>query len=346
MSRRAATLGVSTALAVSLGVVGAQLPVPYVALGPGPVFDTLGTVDPQTRGADPIITISGTRTYPADGRLDLTTVSVWGADRQELDLGTALRYWLDRDYAVVPAEIIYPEDKSPEELEREVAEEMVESQQTAVTAALTELGIPLTTTIVVAELMAGGPAAAALRKDDVLTAVDGLAVADAEALRAALRARQPGDPVRITYRRGGVTTTVELRTTASEDAERRPVIGVELREEQEYPFSVSLRTDDVGGPSAGLMFALGIIEALTPESLTDGVHVAGTGTITAKGEVGPIGGIQQKLIAARRAGAEHFLVPSGNFADARRSRPDGLQLHDVGSLDNALAALTRIRSAA
>ncbi|HVE62286.1 MAG TPA: S16 family serine protease [Mycobacteriales bacterium] len=345
MARRGRTLGVATALAVGLGVVGAQIPVPYVGLGPGPVFDTLGTVSPGDAGAEAIITITGVRTYPADGRLDLTTVSVFGAGRQQLDLGTALRYWLDRDFAVVPSEILFPEDKSPEEVDAETAKEMEESQQSAVTAALRELNIPAKTTIVVREVGAGTPAEGVLREDDVLTAIDGTAVASAEQLRALLRTRKPGAGVRVTYRRGGATTTAVLRTVSSGDAENRPIIGVDLREEAEYPFTVMLKTDDVGGPSAGLMFALGIIEQLTPGSLTGGVHVAGTGTITDEGVVGPIGGIQQKLIAARRAGARHFLVPAGNFADATATGPDGLKLHKIATLDDALEALQGIKAA-
>jgi len=339
-------MGVSAVLAVGLGVVGVWLPVPYVGLGPGPVFDTLGSVNPGQAGADPIITITGTTTYPADGQLDLTTVSVYGADSGELTLSRALQFWLDRDFAVVPTEVLYPDEKTPEELQREVAAEMEQSQQSAVVAALRELKIPVTTTIVIKATAADSPAAAVLRPDDVITAVDGLPVKDVDALRTALGARPPGGEVRVTYTRGGVSSTATLRTVASADNERRAVIGVDLREESEYPFTVSLRTDKVGGPSAGLMFALGIIEALTPGSLTSGVHVAGTGTISDSGEVGPIGGIQQKLIAAARAGATQFLVPADNFADAEESRPDGLTLHKVGTLDDALAALARIRSAA
>jgi len=346
MSRRGSTIGVATALALTLGVVGARIPVPYVGLGPGPVFDTLGTVSPGDPKSDPIITITGTKTYPADGRLDLTTVSVFGASRQQLDLGTALRYWLDRDFAVVPSEILFPEDKSPEEVDAETAAEMAESQESAVTAALRELDVPVTATVIVADVGAGGPADGVLRKDDIITGVDGTTVTGADKLRELIRQRRPGADVKVTYRRGGATTTVTLRTVSSGDAENRPVIGVELRQKTEYPFTVSLKTDDVGGPSAGLMFALGIIEQLTPGSLTGGVHVAGTGTITDGGVVGPIGGIQQKLIAARRAGARHFLVPAGNFADASGAAPDGLRLHEIATLDDALEALDEIKAAA
>ncbi len=345
MSRRGSTIGVATALAVGLGVAGAQIPVPYVGLGPGPVFDTLGTVVPGDASADPIITITGVKTYPADGRLDLTTVSVFGASRQQLDLGTALRYWLDRDFAVVPSEILFPEDKTAEEVDAETAAEMEASQESAVTAALRELEIPVKATIVVEQVGAGTPADGVLREDDVISAIDGTAVVSADQLRGLLRSRRPGANVSVTYRRSGTMTTSTLRTVSSGDAENRAIIGVELREESEYPFTVMLKTDDVGGPSAGLMFALGIIEQLTPGSLAGGVHVAGTGTITDDGVVGPIGGIQQKLIAARRAGARHFLVPAGNFADAEATRPAGLRLHEIATLDDALAALKVIKAA-
>lgn len=347
MSRRGSTLVVASGLAVVLGLLGASLPVPYVGLGPGPVFDTLGTVAPEDDDAEPIIRISGTRTYDAEGRLDLTTVSVFGASDQKLSLSRALRYWFDRDYAVVPTEVIYPEDKSPAEVEQQVEQEMLDSQQSAVAAALRELAIPAKTTVVVQSVLDGSPAAAALRKDDVIVSVDGMPASGAEAVRTVLRRRQPGDPVRVSYRRAGATRTASLNTVSSGPPENRPVIGVELREESEYPFAVTIDpsfAEEVGGPSAGLMLAVGIIEQLTPGSLTGGAHVAGTGTIDEDGAVGPIGGIQQKLIAAERAGADFFLVPAGNMADARRATPDGLELREVATLDDALAALAEIRA--
>jgi PDZ domain-containing protein len=132
-----------------------------------------------------------------------------------------------------------------------------------------------------------------------------------------------------------------IRTKAAEDG--RAIVGITTRDDADYPFTVEISLQDVGGPSAGLMFALGIVEKLTPGSLTDGAHVAGTGTIDDAGHVGAIGGITQKLIGARRAGATVFLVPPGNCAEALRNRPDGLRLVKARTLSSTVAALDRLR---
>lgn len=341
MSRRAATLLTSSGLALVLGVVGAFVEVPYLGLAPGEVRNTLGT----NRNGKQIIRISDpSREHRDGGPLDFTTILVAGGPDHGIRLGDALRYWLDGESAVVPRELYYPVQKSSDEAERRASEEMTQSQNSAKTAALAELGIPRTTTLVVDEVSDGSPASKVLRKDDVLVAVDGRPISGAESLRAAIGTRRPGQPVRVTYRRAGRTATATVGTFTSTDGENRAAIGITVREEYEYPFEVTVETENVGGPSAGLMFALGIIELLTPGSLTEGVHVAGTGTIDDSGNVGPIGGIQQKLAGAKAAGATVFLVPAGNWEDAVEAKPEGLELYRVATLKEALSALEKIRA--
>jgi PDZ domain-containing protein len=337
MSRRGATLGVSIALAVGLGVGGAQLPVPYVGLGPGPVYNTLGT----TADGKPLIQVPADRDHAATGELDLTTVNVY----PELRLGDALVKWFDHRFAVVPREVIYPPDQSEEESDEVTRREMTESQEHAVTAALCELGTPVTSRVVLESVADGGPAkAAGLRKGDVLTAVDGGAVDSVCSLRRLMAGHRPGDTVSLTYRRAGHDTTVPVATrTGQTTSDGRPMLGVSLTEQdRKKPFQVNIALEDVGGPSAGLMFALGIYDRLTAGSLTGGKVIAGTGSIDDDGLVGPIGGIQQKLVAARAHGAEWFLTPEGNYADARRAVPEGLRLVRITTLRDAIAAVRAI----
>ena len=338
MSSRGATLGVSIALAVGLGVGGSQLPVPYVALGPGPVYDTLGSAE-----GTPLIQVPDERDHPAKGRLYLTTVNVY----PDLDLRTAVAKWFDRSFAVVPRDVVYPRDQSEEESDEEVRREMVESQDHAVTAALCELGTPVVAKVVVDDVPADSPAAeAGLADNDVVTAIDGQPVDSLCTLRKLMRKRKPGDVVRVGYRRGDARTdrTATVRTRpdqAGPDGAPRMGIGISERD-QKPPFPIKIALDDVGGPSAGLMFALGIYDRLTPGELTGGQVVAGTGSIDDDGTVGAIGGIQQKLVAAKEHQARYFLVPDGNWDSATAARPDGLELVRVATLRDAIDALQRI----
>ncbi len=128
-----------------------------------------------------------------------------------------------------------------------------------------------------------------------------------------------------------------MTTSAAEDG--RAIVGILTKDDADYPFSVEISLRDVGGPSAGLMFALGIVDKLTPGALTNGRHVAGTGTIDDAGAVGAIGGIPQKMIGAKDAGAKVFLVPEDNCAEAVKTAPEGLRLVKVTSLKTAVAAL-------
>lgn len=336
MSTRGATLGVSVALAVGLGFGGAQLPVPYVALGPGPVFNTLGSSDGK-----PLIQVPAGHDHPAKGELDLTTVNVY----PDLKLGNAIAKWFDHDYAVVPRDVIYPPNQTPEQSEQQTKQEMTDSQQHAVTAALCELGDPVRAKVVIENVGDGSPAQrAGLKAGDVVATIDGHPVDSICSLRRWIALRRPGDVIRVGYTRGGTDGTADVATRSTQSgSDGRPVLGVELDEKDRHPpFTVTIALEDVGGPSAGLMFALGIYDRLTEGDLTGGRILAGTGTIDDDGAVGPIGGIQQKLIAARAHGARYFLTPDGNYDDAVHARPDGLRLVRVHTLHEALEAVRAI----
>jgi Lon-like protease len=333
-SRRTTTLLLSGVLIALLTAAMTVTRVPYVAYLPGPTFDTLGEV-----GGTPVIRIEGRETFPTEGQLDLTTITV----RSRLTLAEALRDYLDRDRAVVPREFVFPPGEDDEDVRRRNAERIVESENAATIAALNQLRIPFELRVSVQRVEPGLPADGVLQPGDVLTAVDGAPVRGSAALREAVSARPPGSEVRLSYLRGGAAAEAVLTTARPATGEDRSVIGVLLEEQPDLPFTVEISLEDVGGPSAGLMFALGILEKLGPESLTGGRYVAGTGEITGDGTVGPIGGISQKVVAAREKGAEVFLVPEGNCAAAAERVPEGLQLVKVTTLQSALDALALLR---
>ncbi|WP_322763365.1 PDZ domain-containing protein [Frankia sp. Cr2] len=330
MARRIQTLLVASVLALVLVVMGLWLPVPFVMLSPGPVTDTLGRPDGK-----PLIEIVGRETYPTSGKLELTTVE----EVPKLTALDAVRGWFDGERAVVPRELVQPPGTSDEQVRQENTAAMIDSQDQATSAALGELGItPTGTSVVVHEIIdASSPAAGKLFAGDVIVAVDGVAVATPQQLQDAVLRVRPGQPVTISYiRDGAAPTQTSITTAAARNDSGRPVIGITTTERQNYPFTVEIKLTDVGGPSAGLMFALGIVDLLTPGQLTAGRTIAGTGTIDASGTVGPIGGIQQKLLGARRSGAVVFLVPAANCPDARESAPAGLRLVRVETLKGAI----------
>ncbi len=332
---RTLVLLVSLFASVLLFAVVAMLPVPYVVLGKGPALDTL-----SAPGGTPLIQISGRTTYPTQqGKLFLTTVSVLGGPDRQLSafpLGTVLRAWLDPEQQVVPEEAVFPPGQTAEQADEETKQEMTDSQTSATAAALAELGIPVQMSV--GQVGREAPAAATLRTGDVLVSVAGTTVTGYGPLRSALDGIAPGTPVEVVLRRGGAQRTVQVTTTRSDDG--RTILGIEPR--FTFPFTVKIQIEDIGGPSAGSMFALGIIDRLTPGDLTGGQYVAGTGEITPDGKVGPIGGIAEKMVGARDAGARWFLAPADNCDEVVGHVPDGLQVVRVATLHDARLAVEAI----
>jgi Lon-like protease len=336
MSRRAATLLVAAAGVLIALAVAVVSPVPYVALTPGPTLNTIGAL-----GSKPLIQIKGHPTYPATGHLNMVTVSFLGGPGTHFNIFSALRAWLSPDDAVVPEQEIFTPGQTPQQVARQDTEQMANSEQTATAAAFCQLGIKFTTLDTVQATVRGMPAADRLRPGDVITAVDGAAVscrADAGAL---IKARAPGVPVELTVARHGQTEHVRLVTA---DVQGQPEVGVQIVESFVFPFSVTISIGNIGGPSAGLMFALGIIDKITPDNLTGGRFIAGTGEIEANGTIDPIGGIQQKMVGARAAGATIFLTPLANCAAAAGAVPAGMRLIKVSSLAGAVAALEALKA--
>jgi PDZ domain-containing protein len=333
MSYRGATLLVGGVLLAVFGILLANLPVPYVVEGPGPTVNTVGSY-----AGKKVITVTGKPTSASRGHLNLTTVSL----NDRVDLLSGIKFWLDRRYAVVPREEVFPPGRSQTQVDKENAADFRDSQSSAEVAALRELSYPLQTTV--ADVLPDAAARGVLRVADVITSLDGTRIASAAQLVGRLRAKHPGDSVVVGYLRGGKAATAAIKTGKSKQDPKRAALGIQLGQEPAPPLKISFNINDIGGPSAGLMFSLGIIDLLTAADLTGGRFIAGTGTIDDVGKVGPIGGIHQKLVAAREAGATVFLSPAGNCAEARVGTPAGLRLVKVTELHDALSSLAAVRS--
>jgi PDZ domain-containing protein len=327
MRRRGVTviLGALITALLAIGVMAA--PLPYVVLKPGPTVNTLGSDNGKE-----VIQVTKADTSTSTGQLRLTTVGV----QPDVELVWAIRGWFSKDQAVVPRELIYPPDQTEKQVEQQNQQEFTASQSSAVTVALRELGYPVQT--FVSKVTAGGPSVGKLQKDDVITTVDGTAVSSPDKLTELIRAKPAGSALTIGYTRSGTAGTASI-TTKADKAGDPPRIGVEIDKKQPHPFDVSIDLDQIGGPSAGLMFTLGIIDKLRPADLTGGKIIAGTGTIDDEGQVGPIGGIPQKLVGAKAAGAQIFLVPKDNCAEALKNKVAGLPMAEVATVGDALTAL-------
>jgi len=321
---------VAIAVAAALTFVG----LPYVVMSPGPATNILGKVDGK-----PLLSVEGATTYPTSGTLDFTTVSVDGGPGVKVTVFDLAGAWLSGSQEIVPEDQIFPPEQSEKDAQEEGAAEMAGSQSVATATALRALGRTVDEMIVIASVPDSSPSKGVLQPDDVLVTVDGHPATTSDAVRAAVQRHRPGDTFPVVVRRDGKEQTVTAKTA---DSGGRTVMGVGLRLDYDLPVDVTLRTGNVGGPSAGLMFSLAIYDALTPGELTGGKNIAGTGTMDDEAVVGPIGGIRQKLIGARRAGADYFLAPADNCDDVVGNVPDGLQVVKVATFDEGVAAVRDI----
>lgn len=335
-------------LLIVVAVLGAlvlgQLPSPYVVEKPGPVFNTLGSAATASGGSQRLIVIPKARTYPTSGALDLLTVSIVGSREEPLTWTGVALAWFDPSQAVVPLEEIYPEGVSQKESDEQGAIQMKTSQQEAVAAALRKLGYTVPGIVTVDAVTKDSAASGVLETGDEILTADGTPLQDATELRKAIAANGTSDPVTLRIRRDGSERDVTLTPRLQDDGtgKKVPLIGIVPGATYQYPIDVRIQLDNVGGPSAGMMFALGIIDKLTPGKLTGGKRIAGTGEIDAAGDVGPIGGIRQKMYGARSAGADYFLAPSTNCDEVVGHIPSGLTVYSVSTLSQALAAVKAI----
>lgn len=335
MTSRANTLTVAAILLVALVSVAILRPAPYVTMKPGQTVDTLGETD-----KGPIIEFGPkAKTYDTTGQLRMTTVSVTSPD-SNVNLIQAVQAWFNSETALVPRDLVYPPDQSVEEAEEETHLEMTGSQASAQIAGLTEAGYDVDEVVQVMGVAPDGPADGELKPGDRLTEVDGKPVDTSDSAVDVIRDRKPGDTVTLKIERDGDVRTVEVTTEPSPDDKSVPIVGVEVSMTGDFPFTIKYNVDPaIGGPSAGAMFALAIYDKLTPGPLTDGHVVAGTGEINSEGRVGSIGGVQQKIVAAREAGADLFLVPKENCGEAVEADVEGVELVEMGTLHQAVTSL-------
>jgi Lon-like protease len=333
VNRRILTLIVALVPIVVFGVLLAGVTVPYVSLGPGPTFDTLGEVDGKQ-----VVDIKGAKTHPTTGHLDMTTVS----QRDDLSLAEALTLWLSGQEQLMPRDLVYPPGQSREEVDKANDADFKESEHNAEFAALGYLKYPRAVTVVV--VSDPGPSVGKLQAGDSIQAVNGTPVTNVDQFTSLLKTTKPGQSVAVDFRRKNAPPGVAHITLGKHPDRKYGFVGASVMDAPWAPFAVDFNLANVGGPSAGLMFSLAVVDKLTTGNLAGSKFVAGTGTIEADGSVGRIGGIVHKMAAARDAGATVFLVPAENCYEASSDKLAGLELVKVENLGGAVNALHTVTS--
>lgn len=329
------------ALALSLS---AMIPSPYAVERPGPVVNAFGSIDTE-EGEIPVISLSGVQTYPVTGELNILSVTISGSPDRPLSWLALARTWFDPTQSISPLADFYPEGVTAEE--RAAANEalMEQSEVQATAAALAHLGQKVDGTVRVASVAEGGPSAGLLQQGDAILTVGAKPIGGLGELQDALLAVGSGGEAQLGIERDGARLGVTVRPQAV-GADPQPLLGVGVSTELDFPFEIDIRLDQIGGPSAGITFALALIDLLDAEPLFDGLTVSSTGTIDERGTIGAIGGLPQKIWGAARAGSELFLFPVSNCADLPESLPATMQVVPVATLEEAVAAIAAVRDGA
>jgi PDZ domain-containing protein len=298
-----------------------NLELPYLAFSSGPVSDA----------ADAIVA-SDVDVYPPEGELLMLTVL-----SQDVNLFEAMIAGVDPSIDLVPKEAYRQPEESDEDYRKRVLQQMDDSQTRAITVALEHLGYEMIPTdVLITDLVPDKPAADVLQIGDSVESLNGFEIVRSTDLTDALEGYAPGEVVDVGVTRDGTAQTVQVELAERDDQPGGAMIGITVGELSEPPFPVAIEAGDVGGPSAGMMHALAIIDTLTPGEMTDGHIVAGTGTIAYDGTVGAIGGIRQKVVGAEAAGAEYILVPQGNYETALTAPRESIEIVPVATLQDAI----------
>lgn len=339
-------------LAVGLVVAGATVRVNKVIEAPGPTWNVLAAV-PGDDSDQSVITVTGAQTYPAEGALRMTTVSVSGCPGYPVTLFDVVGAWLSPNKTILERDQVCPPSLSQQDVEETNQAQMTSSQNTAVVAALMETGMA-TRMVLTVEGTGPDQTEGLLQKGDVLTSItpaggQATPTTTYTALRELLTTIPAGTAVELGIERDGEPMTVSLTTITPPDANsdgspdsEGSLLGVYLSAEADSDIEATFGLSKVGGPSAGSMFALGIVDELTPGDLTGGKDIAGTGTIALDGSIGPIGGIEQKMAGAKTDGSGYFLAPASNCADVVGNVPDGLEVYAVSTLHEAVTTVEAI----
>lgn len=313
---------------VAFGVLLALVTVPYVSLGPGPTFDTLGEIDGK-----PVVDIEGTDVHPTNGHLNMTTV----AQRDNLTLGQAMTLWVSGREQLVPRDLVYPPDKTKDEIDEANNQDFKRSEDSAEYAALGYL--KYAPAVTVETVNKDGASAGKLEEGDAIDGVNGTPVSNMTQFQALMEKTKPGDEVVLDFRRKNAPPGIATVTLGSAPDKKQGVLGIAVVEAPWAPFTIAFNLANIGGPSAGLVFSLAVVDKLTTGDLSGSKFVAGTGTINSDGKVGSIGGITHKILAAHDAGATVFLVPADNCDEAKSAHEDGIDLVRVENLGDAVDAL-------
>jgi Lon-like protease len=303
--------------------LAATIYLPYYSLGPGPA-----------RAVQPLIRFDDHQRYESKGAFVLTSV----AFRQLTALGI-LRAWIDPGQSVVSRDVLYaPGESNAQEQQRSISQ-MDQSKIDAAYVVLHELTrYPKVhgDGVLVESVVPGCAADGELFVGDVVHSIDGERVDDVAQARDAIEAAPSGDSLTFDVTVDGEPQTISLERAPC-GGESKPLVGISMIES--FPFPVTFSSGSIGGPSAGLSWALGFYDLLTPGDLSGGRTIAVTGALGPDGTVYPIGGIEEKVVAAEAAGADVLLLPQQNLAAARAVGSDSILLEPVSSFDDALSYL-------
>ena len=342
--RRAVAAG-SFILVVALIAAVFLVPVNAVIEAPGPTWNVL---DNGSSSDQDVLKVSGTETYPTEGALRMTTVSVSGCPGYPVTTADLIAAWFSADKRIVDRNEVCPQDQSAEQVEETGKAQMTASQDSAVIAALVETGKAGAMHLTVTEVTEQ-QTSTEIQAGDVLETItpqggQTTTLASFSQLRELMTTIPEGTRVTLGVRRGDQKASAALTTIAPQEGTTGSLLGLSLKISVDSPVEATFGLSDVGGPSAGMMFALGVVDEITPGSLTGGKDISGTGTIDMTGQVGPIGGIQQKMAGARESGSTFFLAPASNCNEVTGHEPKGMQVFAVNTLHEAVAATEAIAS--
>ncbi|MEE8375493.1 MAG: S16 family serine protease [Acidimicrobiia bacterium] len=313
-----------------MGVIAWNIDLPYLAFSAGPVSDA----------ADSVVA-EDVDIYPPDGELLMLTVV-----SQDVNVFEALIAGIDPTIDLVPKGAFRRAGESDEDYRNRVLQQMDDSNFRSISVALDYLGLEMIPTeVVINEFVEGVPAESVLELGDTIIAVNGVTIAKVEDIRQVTEGMSVGDVLAMTVIREDIEVDVNVELAEREDEPGVAMIGVILGELTGPPFPLSIQAGDVGGPSAGMMHTLAIIDTLTEGELTKGHVIAGTGTIKVDGTVGNIGGIRQKVVGAEAAGAEYILVPQGNYDSALTAERTVIEIVPIGTIDDAIEFFERLEAA-
>ena len=342
--RRAVVAG-SFILVVALIAAVFLVPVNAVIEAPGPTWNVL---DNGSSSDQDVLKVSGTETYPTEGALRMTTVSVSGCPGYPVTTADVIAAWFSADKRIVDRNEVCPQDQSAEQVEETGKAQMTASQDSAVIAALVETGKAGAMHLTVTEVTEQ-QTSTEIQAGDVLETItpqggQTTTLASFSQLRELMTTIPEGTRVTLGVRRGDQKASAALTTIAPQEGTTGSLLGLSLKISVDSPVEATFGLSDVGGPSAGMMFALGVVDEITPGSLTGGKDISGTGTIDMTGQVGPIGGIQQKMAGARESGSTFFLAPASNCNEVKGHEPKDMQVFAVNTLHEAVAATEAIAS--